>query len=266
MARALVNAPAARGERAHPLRLFAGSGMRADVWRRLTERFGVGVLEFYASTERNLVLANASGEKPGALGRPLPGSAEIALVRYDFVTDRLVEHDGKLLRCRSDEPGVAIARARHDAAGTGVRKNVFEPGDRWFITGDVLRRDRDGDYWFVDRLASMVHTTVGLLATPRIEDVLHELPEIELAVVYGEDIAGRETLVAAVVARDKLDPERFSRRISAELLAHERPMLIRRVRAIPMTDGFRPLKTKLKSDGVEALETLRYDPERAVYA
>src|SRR5690606_32433529 len=69
MARGLLDATPTRMDRSHPVRLFAGSGMRRDVWRRLVERFGVGVLEFYASTERNLVLANASGEKEGALGR-----------------------------------------------------------------------------------------------------------------------------------------------------------------------------------------------------
>ena len=49
----------------------------ADVWRRLAERTGVGVLEFYASTEGTLVLANAAGEKVGALGRPLPGARRV---------------------------------------------------------------------------------------------------------------------------------------------------------------------------------------------
>ncbi|HZO16545.1 MAG TPA: alpha/beta fold hydrolase [Polyangiaceae bacterium] len=262
MARALVTAPIARGERAHPLRLFAGSGMRADVWRRLHERFGVGVLEFYASTERNLVLANASGEKPGALGRPLPGSADIAIARYDFRAGELVEQHGRLLPCRTDEPGIAIARARDDAQGPGIRRDVFEDGDRWFVTGDVLRRDADGDYWFVDRLANMVKTSLGLIATRRIEDVLYELSEILVAVVYGERIDGNEVPVADVVSTQELDAARLGRRICAQLLPHERPRRLRRLHDIPMTEGFQPLK---RPKG-EALEVLTYDPARESYS
>ena len=52
MCRSLVDAPSTVGEQNNPVRLFAGSGLRADTWRRLVDRFGpVAVLELYASTE-----------------------------------------------------------------------------------------------------------------------------------------------------------------------------------------------------------------------
>ena len=57
----LVNAPEQPGENRHPLRLLAGNGMRADVWTKVLQRFGpVQVIEFYGSTEGNIVLANLS--------------------------------------------------------------------------------------------------------------------------------------------------------------------------------------------------------------
>ena len=53
--------------------LLALGGLGFFLWRKLKQRFaGVGVLEYYASTEASAVLANASGEKIGAVGRPLP--------------------------------------------------------------------------------------------------------------------------------------------------------------------------------------------------
>src|SRR5882672_12595985 len=72
MCRRLIDAPPVLGENHNPVRLFAGSGLRAGLWRRLVDRFGpVAVLEMYASTEAHIVLANARGRKLGSVGRPL---------------------------------------------------------------------------------------------------------------------------------------------------------------------------------------------------
>ncbi len=81
----LVEAPPKPGERHHPLRLFIGSGMPRGLWRRVQERFKPArVLEFYASTEAGAILVNLSGAKEGAMGRPLPGSAEVRIAAYDL--------------------------------------------------------------------------------------------------------------------------------------------------------------------------------------
>src|SRR5262249_46370113 len=90
MCRELVNAPSTPAERNSSLRLFAGSGLPAGVWRRLVDRSGASVLEFHASTEAPVVLANAAGVKVGALGRPLPGSSDIALVAFDPVSGAIL--------------------------------------------------------------------------------------------------------------------------------------------------------------------------------
>jgi putative long chain acyl-CoA synthase len=262
MARALCDAAPVKGERDHPVRLFAGSGMRRDVWQRLRERFGVGVMEFYASTERNLVLANASGEKMGALGRLLPGSAELAIARYDFAAGDFVKRGDRLRRCHADEAGVALVRVREHVGGPGVMADVFERGDRWLRSGDVLRRDRDGDHWFVDRLANMWCVAGVPVATPRIEDALYGLTEVTLAVAYAHD----GELVADVMSREPLEASRFSARLALWLGPHERPRVIRRVAAIGLTEGFNTMKAPMRSAGVEVLQTLTYDEAAQRYA
>src|SRR5438105_4433378 len=140
MCRRLVDAPPVLGEKNNPVRLFAGSGMRKDVWRRLVERFGpVGVLEMYASTEANTVLANARGKKLGSVGRPLPGSPEVAVAAWNFATDDFMrDGNGRLLRARLDEPGMLCARlstrAGADVAHIDPRRllrDAFEPDDLW---------------------------------------------------------------------------------------------------------------------------------------
>jgi putative long chain acyl-CoA synthase len=252
MCRSLVDAPYTVGEKNHPVRLFAGSGMRADVWRRLLDRFGGGVLEFYASTEASAVLANASGEKIGALGRPLPGSPELAIVAYDWLAEDFVrDPGGHLVRARQDEPGMLVARLdnpRGNAdiahiAPTRLLLDAFEPGDTWFVTGDLLRVDADGDYWFVDRHSEMIRTAEGPVASQRIEDALYHASGVVLTVAVGVTEGEDQVPAAAFVLAPgaSLDLGALSEAVLA-LPEFARPRYLRPVPSIAMTYGFRPLK------------------------
>ena len=92
----LVEATSPELQEHHPIRLFIGAGMPIGLWHKVTERFAPArVLEFYASTEGDAVLANVAGTKTGAKGRPLPGSTEIRLGGYDAATGRFIEDDAR---------------------------------------------------------------------------------------------------------------------------------------------------------------------------
>jgi putative long chain acyl-CoA synthase len=270
MCRRLVDAPYTVGEKNHPVRLFAGSGMRADVWRRLVDRFGGGVLEFYASTEASAVLANASGEKIGALGRPLPGSPELAIVAYDFDNEDFVrDPQGHLVRARMDEPGMLVARLdtpRGNAdiahiAPTRLLQDAFEPGDTWFVTGDLLRLDADGDYWFVDRHGEMIRTADGAVASQRIEDALYHAAGVVLTVAVGVDDGDHQVPAAAFVLAPgaTLDEGALAEAVLA-LPEFARPRFLRQVPSIPMTYGFRPLKGPIAGLDFHTADTLVWDP------
>ncbi len=280
MCRQLVNAPLAASEHNNPLRLFAGSGMRPDVWRRLVDRFGpVGVLEFYATNEGNAVLANASGAKVGALGHPLPGSTELALAEFDFETDDFVRDEhGFYVRASEDSIGVLLARvdATHPSLGgsqTGtrarrIRRDVFATGDVWFVTGDAMRQDADGDFWFVDRLPDLVRSPDGPISTRKIEDAMYHVAGVRLAAAYGARPTGGEAqvpVVSVTLAPDAhLDPDDLAASLRARLAVFELPREVRIVDAIAMTDGYRPLKGRLR-DGDATLRALRWNPERSHY-
>ena len=279
MLRELLRAEPSAADNENPIRLFAGSGLRRDVWQRIVDRFGpVGILEFYAATEGNAVLANASGEKVGALGRPLPGSAEVALARYDFDTDEFVrDEQGLLMRCETGEPGVLLARldADHplagftggDEAGRRLLRGVFEANDTWFITWDVLQRDGDGDFWFVDRVSRMLQTAAGVVATRTIEDALYGFPALRHTVVYGVEYEGGDRAVAVVVTdgNQGLNLQAWNE-FAARLDPSERPSWVKRVERIPMTDGFRPDKAALEGDPLDAgAELFVYDEKTELY-
>jgi putative long chain acyl-CoA synthase len=279
MCRRLVDAPPVLGENNNPVRLFAGSGMRADVWRRLVDRFGpVGVLEMYASTEANTVLTNARGKKQGSVGRPLPGSPDVAIAAWSFTDDDFIRDGaGRLVHARLDEPGMLVAKLAHgaDLAHIDPRRllrDAFAPGDLWFVTGDVFQVDTEGDYWFVDRQHQMIVTRHGPVASTRIENALYEVPGVALCMAAGRrdpEDSSHQLPVAALQlhAGTRLDLDALSRAV-ATLPEYARPRRIRIALALPMTDGFRPIKRIMEqvdlADGPDVLvwdtQTQHYQP------
>ena len=243
MLRVLLDVPPSHADRTLPVRLVAGSGMRPPLAARLSERFGFGVMEFYAGTSHRAILANASGEKPGALGRVLPGSADVELVRWDFATGSAVrDAEGRLVLAGVDEPAVLAARVTGDelvvqgADGHALEHGAFDPDDTWTITQDVVRRDADGDHWFVDALGGFVQRGGKPVSTRAVEEALYATPEVRLAAAYADD-KGR--LVLAFEARSPIRAERLTEVLSS-LASEARPDLVRQVRAMPLTEGFRP--------------------------
>jgi len=277
MCRRLVDAAPVLGERNNPVRLFAGSGLRAGAWRRLVARFGpVAVLEMYASTEASAVLANARGKKLGSVGRPLPGSPELAIAAWSADDDDFArDHDGRLVHARLDEPGMLVARLAETADlafidPRRVRRDAFADGDLWFVTGELFRVDAEGDHWFVDRQHQQILTRHGPVASTRIEDALYEVPGVALCVAFGvRDPDDRDVQHPAAALQllpgATLDLDAASRAVAA-LPEHARPRRLRLVDALAMTDGFRPIKRGLdRLDLADGPSVLVWDPHTQRY-
>ena len=252
----VVEAPPNPGERHHPVRLFIGSGMPRSLWRRAEERFAPArVVEFYASTEAGAILVNLRDAKPGAMGRPLPGSAEVRIARYDIEAEGLVAgRDGLARECDVDEVGMLLARVRATEQLSVVPlRGVFSTEDAWLVTGDLFRRDADGDYWRVDGAADVIRTREGPAFTTLIRDALGDLPAVDLAVAYGvrPEGAPHELAVAAVTLRAGrgIDQRELTRALAA-LAPEQRPAVVRVVDSIPVTTWYRPITGPLKAEGL----------------
>lgn len=274
--RALVNAPRDAVERDHPIRLFAGSGMPQGLWHRVTERFRPApAIEFFASTEGNAVLVNLTGEKIGSVGRPLPGGADLAIAAWDLDRGALVERDnGFAERCKRGAVGLLLARVapeRGEVEGRPLR-GVFEPGDAWLDTGDLVRRDAEGDYWLVDHVGDVIQSRSGGVATIPIEDVIAtEVEFVDLCAVYGVRMPNDpfESVVAALTLRPghKFDPRVLRKTVDALLPREHRPILVRILNDLPTTSGHRVRKRPLRDEGWKKGSGKRYriDPERPTY-
>jgi len=274
--RELIDAPRRSSEHNHSVRMFAGSGMPAPLWRRLLERFEpTNVLEFYASTESNAILANVSGRKIGALGRPIPGSAQVCLAAWDVETDRPVFDDaGYVWRAARGASGMLLARVDRDRGGLENRpmRNVFEVGDAWHVTGSICRIDEDGDYWLVDRVADMIRTDRGVFPSRPIELALWEIDAVSEVAAYALELSPSvDVPAAALVLRTgvTLDAADLARK-AGELPVRSRPVIVRVLCELPRTPGYRVLKDPLRRQGIPAQEieegrVLWRDPSNGTY-
>jgi putative long chain acyl-CoA synthase len=252
----LVETPPQPAERHHRLRLFIGSGMPRGLWRRVEERFRPArVVEFYASTEAGAILVNLGRAKPGAMGRPLPGSAEVRIAAYDLEAGGLVlDRDGFAVQCATDEVGMLLARVSPtERMSVTPLRSLFSRDDAWAATGDLFRRDADGDYWRVDGVADVIRTAQGPVFTAPIRDVLGDVPAVNLAAAYGVRPEGAECQIA--VAAVSLRSGRSLRardlgRAASELPRGGRPEIVHVVDRLPVTTWFRPLTEKLREAGI----------------
>lgn len=272
----LLDAPPHTRERHHPIRLFLGSGMPRGLWQRLTARFSPArVLEFYASTEGDAVLVNLTGAKPGSKGRRLPGSAAVRIAAYDLDAARLVVDDrGYAVRCETGEVGMLLARVRDKAeavTGTPLR-GVFARDDIWQATGDLFRRDEDGDFWLVDSVSALVRTRHGVVPAFPVQDALGDLAQVDLAVLYGlpsgEADGDAQLAAAAVTLRpgSRLTADDVTAAL-ADLPSHECPDLVHVVPDIPVTTWHRPATHELRAAGLPrpGRTAWRHDARRGRY-
>jgi putative long chain acyl-CoA synthase len=256
--RAVVDAPTHPNEHHHPIRMFIGSGMPRNLWRRVSERFPTArVLEFYASAEGEAILANVAGRVPGSMGRPLPGTAEVRVARFDLANrELLLDGDGLAREAAVDEIGMLLVRAApRDQHLDDAMRGVFAVGDAWRSTGDLFLRDEYGDLWMAGSVVEIVDTVDGPVLPAGARYLMGTIPCVDLVVGYGvpdpDDEAGRQVLVIAATLREGLDIDAANLDAAMDKLPPAaRPRYIQIVPFIPVTTWHRPQWRPLQAKGV----------------
>lgn len=201
MLREVVDDPAFVLHGNHPVRLFIGSGMPTGLWGRVVDAFAPAhVVEFFATTDGQAVLANVSGVKVGSEGRPLPGAGRVELGAYDAEHDLILEDErGFVQVAETNQVGVLLAQSNGPIdPSASVKRGVFAPADTWISTEYLFRRDEDGDYWLMGRRGTVVHTARGLVYAEPVTDALGLINGVDLAVTYNVPIGDGEVAVSAV--------------------------------------------------------------------
>ncbi|WP_369829816.1 acyl-CoA synthetase [Mycobacterium sp. 852002-51152_SCH6134967] len=254
MLRDVIDDPSFALHGSHPVRLFIGSGMPTGLWKRVVEIFQPAhVVEFFATTDGQAVLANVSGAKIGSKGRPLPGARELALAAYDPAEDLILEDDqGFVRRAETNEVGVLLARPRGPVDPTApIKRGVFAPADTWVSTEYLFRRDDDGDYWLVDSRGLVIQTDRGCVYSSTVNDAVGCLGAVDLAVTYGVQANGRQLAITALELQPGGSiPSADLTEALANLAVGEPPDIVHVVPGMALSASYRPLVSPLRAEGV----------------
>jgi fatty-acyl-CoA synthase len=275
LCRYLMAAPPTPEETTHRLRVVCGNGLRPDIWTAFQDRFHIPrILEFYAATEGNFSLYNAEGH-PGAIGRIpsfLAHRFPAAIVRFDPATGAPARgEDGFCIRCPRGDVGEAIGRIAADPNNLSARfegytdpadsekkvlRDVFAPGDAWLRTGDLMRMDDKGFYYFVDRIGDTFRWKGENVATTEVSEAICAYPSVQAANVYGVSVPGADGRagMAALVVDQDFDLAGLRAHLAGRLPDYARPLFLRIVDDLAATETFKQKKQDLVEDG--------FDPSR----
>ena len=266
LCRYLTAAPTHIREPNTTLRLALGNGLAAPVWRAFAARFPqIRVMEFYASTEGNVWLYNVEG-RVGALGRLPPylaAKAPIALVAFDDETQAPARGpDGFCRPCGVDEPGEALGRIAGDAASRfegysdeaatekKILRDVFSPGDAWMRTGDLMRRDAEGFYHFLDRVGDTFRWKGENVSCAQVWEALRAVPGVRDALVYGVKVPGHEGRAGMAAICGEFDWSDLQTALAA-LPRWARPVFLRLTDEIARTETFKPKRAGYVAQGFD---------------
>ncbi len=276
LCRYLVRAPHDPNEARHRLRLACGNGLRLDIWDEFRGRFRIPhIVEFYAATEGNVLLLNFEG-KAGAVGRlprALARRYPVKLIALDAAMQApLRDARGFCLACEADDIGEAIGFIKQDATQPGSRfegyasaddserkilRDAFERGDAWFRTGDLMRQDRRGYFYFVDRIGDTFRWKGENVSTAEIADTIGRFPGITHANVYGVAVPGYDGRagMAALTCAGEIDLAALYVHLARGLPDYAQPLFLRICPEIEVTATFKPKKSDLIAEGFDPART-----------
>ena len=266
LCRYLLNAPKNKFENNHNLRIATGNGLRPDIWDDFKNRFKIKkILEFYGATEGNISLINYDG-KSGAIGRVpsyLKSMLNIEIVKFDVEKEEpLRDEKGFCIPCEIDEVGEAIGEIQIDAGGFDgyvdkqatqkkILRDVFTKDDQWFRSGDLLSRDKDGYFYFVDRIGDTFRWKGENVATSEVAHAFQGFHNIEEVNVYGVDLPGNDGRagMAAIVTKSDIDLEELYNHLKNSLPSYAMPIILRVQKEIEITGTFKHKKVDLVKEG-----------------
>lgn len=257
--------------------------MSPELWSKFQERFKVPEIgEFYAATEGVLALYNHYLGQGHAWGRGAVGHHGWLLrhaMRDTYIPAAIDAETGEIWRDEKtgfakrlsyNEGGEMLVKLPSKNAWEGyfrseaatakkLLENVFEKGDIYYRTGDALRRDDNGHWFFLDRLGDTYRWKGENVSTTEVTQVVSTHPQIAEVNVYGVKLpshdgrAGCAAIVLQGSSADSFDWKSLTTLLRKELPAFAVPvfMRVREGVATMSTDNHKHNKVPLRLEGVD---------------
>ena len=264
LCRYLVDQPPSVDDSRHAVTKMIGNGLRPGAWNEFKTRFAVNhICELYAASDGNIGFTNILNFD-NTIGFSL---MSWELVAYDHDSGAPIRQANGLMRkVAKGEQGLLLAKIDDKAPLDGytdpqktakvVLEDVFEKGDRYFNTGDLLRNIGFGHAQFVDRLGDTYRWKGENVSTTEVENILLQHPHISEAVAYGVEIRntnGRAGM-AAITPAESLATLDFSELLAfarEQMPAYAVPLFLRVKVKMETTGTFKYQKTRLKDEAFD---------------
>ena len=264
LCRYLMDQPKTDQDKQHNIRLMMGNGLRPGIWQEFQTRFGIdNVMEFYGSSEGNIGFTNVLNLQQTVGMSPLP----YAIVKYDRENDQpFRDAHGKMVKVKKGEIGLLIGKISDKAPFHGytdpskteacVLNDVFEQGDRWFNTGDIMRNMGYRHAQFVDRTGDTFRWKGENISTTEVEMLMEEMEGVSEPVVYGVEIPntnGRAGMAAVRLDKkaEEFDFFKLLQQMKASMSDYSIPVFLSISDNVEVTGTFKHVKGPLKQKGFD---------------
>ena len=252
-------------EKDNPISSMVGNGLRPDLWDCFRNRFNVErIIEIYGASEGNALFMNLLN-KDETIGMT---NARVALFEYDVAEDKLVrDTESKFIEVDEGQPGLLLVEIGPDAIYNGytdkkaseakVVNNVFQEGDRWFNTGDLVKTMDVGfslgrtHYQFVDRVGDTFRWKSENVSTNEVAEILNAFDQVNMANVFGVKVPqseGRAGMVAFNCNLDDFKWDEFAEFVSEKLPSYAQPVFVRIIEELETTGTFKLKKNDLREE------------------
>ncbi|KAI1307410.1 fatty acid transporter [Xylaria venustula] len=295
LCRYLVNAPPSPLDRGHKVRMAWGNGMRPDVWERFRERFGIECInELYGASDGMMTVMNPNrgdfSRNAIAVRGPLfhlinrdekrilvdPDTLEVIRGKNGWAIEAKKGEAGELItRMNPDSPDAGTPQYFNNKSATVKRriKDVFQKGDLWFRSGDLMKLDSQGRLFFIDRLGDTFRWHSENVSTNEVSDVVGKFPQVAETNVYGvlvPNADGRAGCAAIVPTEEflngkEMDFAALAAHCLASLPRYAVPLFLRVTKSLEYTGTHKMQKQKLRSEGIDVAAIKKTSSDDQLY-
>ena len=251
----LLSAPPSPTDRDHAIRWGFGAGVDRKNHAPFEARFGFPLVEAWAMTETGVAACIMANREPRLVGESCFGRQE------SFVEIKLMDDQGN--DAAVGTPGELLVRS----SGADPRRAFFSGylkdekatkeawAGGWFHTGDLVRRDAEGNFFFVDRKKNVIRRSGENISAVEVESVLNQHPAVKSSAVAATPDAVRgDEVLACIVLREDAD-RTAKQHIAASIVDHalaqlayyKAPGYIAFIDALPLTPSQKIQRGELRA-------------------